>query len=109
MKNDECQDLEIVNSLKNRLQEKVKLHQVIMFASKARGDAESDSDMDVLIVLNEPVSRQSRKIVSDNAWEIWFDAGIVVVPIVVSRDNWEHEADRVSLLEMAVREEGMEI
>ncbi|MFZ2631665.1 MAG: nucleotidyltransferase domain-containing protein [Desulfosalsimonadaceae bacterium] len=102
-------DLEIVNRLKTRLQERVKLHQVIMFGSRARGDAESDSDMDVLVVLNEPVSRQSKKIVSDNAWEIGFDAGILVMPIVVSRDSWENGPDRVSLLARAVREEGMRI
>jgi len=102
-----AKDREIGHRLKNRLQERVNLHQVIVFGSRARGDAESDSDMDVLVILNEPVSRRSRKIVSDNAWEIAFDAGVVVVPIVVSRDGWENGPDRASLLAMAVREEGM--
>ena len=63
----------------------------------------------MLIVLDEPVTRQSRKIVSDYAWETGFEAGIVVVSIVVSRDNWENGPDRASLLAMAVREEGMQI
>jgi predicted nucleotidyltransferase len=94
-----AKDREIGHRLKNRLQERINLHQVIVFGSRARGDAESDSDMDVLIVLNEPVSRRTRKIVSDN--------GVVVVPIVVSRDGWENGPDRASLLAMAVREEGM--
>ena len=102
-------DLETANRLKRLLQKKVKLHQVVLFGSRARGDAEPDSDMDVLIVLDEQVSRQSRQIVSDCIWEIGFEAGIVVVPVVVSRDDWELGPDRASLLAMAVREEGVQI
>ncbi|MFH0728181.1 MAG: nucleotidyltransferase domain-containing protein [Pseudomonadota bacterium] len=105
----DAKDLMTVNRLKSLLQRKLKLHQVILFGSRARGDAESDSDMDVLVVLDEPVSRQARKIVSDNAWETGFEAGIVVVPVVVSRDNWENGPNRASLLAIAVREEGLQI
>ena len=104
-----AKDLQIVNKLKSRLQKKVNLHQVILFGSRARGDAEPDSDMDLLVILNEPVSRKSRKIVSDNAWEVGFDAGVVVVPVVVNRNNWENGPDKLSLLAMAIREEGMRI
>ncbi|MBI5584256.1 MAG: nucleotidyltransferase domain-containing protein [Deltaproteobacteria bacterium] len=77
--------------------------------SRARGDANPDSDLDVLVILDGPVSKQSRRIVSDNAWEVGFEAGIVVVPIVVSRESWEKGPERVSLLAMAVREEGVSI
>ena len=104
-----AKDLQIVNKLKSRLRKKVNLHQVILFGSRARGDAEPDSDMDLLVILNEPVSRKSRKIVSDNAWEVGFDAGVVVVPVVVNRNNWENGPDKLSLLAMAIREEGMRI
>jgi len=47
--------------------------------------------------------------VSDHAWETGVEVGIVVVPVVVSRDNWENGPDRASLLAMAIREEGMRI
>jgi hypothetical protein len=62
-----------------------------------------------LVVLDGPVSKQSQRIVSDKAWEIGFETGIVVVPIVVSRDSWEKGPERVSLLATAVREEGVSI
>ncbi len=104
-----AKDIQIVNKLKSRLQNKVNLHQVLLFGSRARGDAEPDSDMDLLVILNKPVSRQSRKIVPDNAWEIGFDAGVVVVPVIVNRNNWENGPDKLSLLAMAIREEGMRI
>ncbi|MDA8137359.1 MAG: nucleotidyltransferase domain-containing protein [Desulfobacteraceae bacterium] len=102
-------DLETANKLKSLLEKRVKLHQMILFGSRARGDADADSDMDLQVILDEPVSRQSRKMVSDSAWETGFEAGIVLVPVVVSRDNWESGPNRASLLAKAVREEGMRI
>jgi predicted nucleotidyltransferase len=105
----DAKDRDILNKLKNLLKERVKLHQVILFGSRARGDAEPDSDMDVLVILDEPRTREVRKVVSDCAWEAGFDAGVVVAPVAVSRDHWENGPERSSLLAMAVREEGAPI
>ena len=105
----DARDLEIANKFKNLLHDKVKLHQVILFGSRARGDADPESDMDVLVVLNESRTPEARDVVSDCAWEAGFDAGVVVVPIVVSRNDWENGPERASLLAIAIREEGVPI
>jgi len=102
-------DHEVLRRLKHSIEGRVRLSEMILFGSRARGDADSDSDMDVLVVLDGPVSKQSRRIVSDNAWEVGFEAGIVVVPIVVSRERWENGPEQASLLAMADREEGVSI
>lgn len=102
-------DHEVLRRLKHSIEGSVRLSEMILFGSRARGDAEPDSDMDILVILDESVSKQSRKIVSDNAWEVGFEAGIVVVPIVVSRESWENGPEQASLLAQAVREEGVSI
>ena len=102
-------DRELLDRLKSLLEKRVKLHQLILFGSRARGDAELDSDMDVLVVLDEPRTPEVRDAVSDCAWEAGFDAGVVVLPIVVSLDDWKNGPERWSLLAMAVREEGVTI
>ncbi|PIP39172.1 MAG: hypothetical protein COX19_08570 [Desulfobacterales bacterium CG23_combo_of_CG06-09_8_20_14_all_51_8] len=102
-------DLQVMNKLKNHLRKQVNLHEMMLFGSRARGDAAPDSDMDVLVILDEPISRRSRKIVSDSAWEIGFNAGVVIVPVIVNRESWENGPDRASLLATAIREEGMRI
>jgi uncharacterized protein len=102
-------DEELLQRFKQSLAGKVRISKMILFGSRARGDSEPDSDMDVLVILDEPVCKQSRDIVSDYAWELGFEAGIVVVPVVVSRDTWEHGPEQASLLARAVREEGVSI
>jgi uncharacterized protein len=105
----DAMDLEILNKLKSLLRKKVKLNQVLLFGSRAMGDADPDSDMDVLVVLDQPESPEVMDAVTDCAWEAGFDAGVVVVPIVVYRDQWENGPDRAALLAIAVREEGVAI
>ena len=83
----DLKNLEIMNNLKSLLQKRVKLHQLILFGSRARGDNEPDSDMDVLVVLDEPETREVRDVVFDCAWDAGFDAEVVVVPIVVYRNQ----------------------
>jgi len=103
----DVRDRIILNRLKSLLQEKVKLHQVILFGSRARGDAEPDSDMDILVVLDEPRTREVRDTVSDCTWEAGFDAGVVVASVVFTREEWENGPEYYSPLAEAVRSEGI--
>lgn len=102
-------DFEIALKFKNLLRDKVKLHQAILFGSRARGDADPESDMDILVILDEEQTSSVRDIVSDCAWQVGFDSGLVVAPVVFSREEWENGPERSSLLAMAMREEGVSI
>jgi predicted nucleotidyltransferase len=53
---------------------------VIMYGSQARGDATRYSDIDLLIVLPS-ITRDSRKLISNIAWEVGLDAGKVISTI----------------------------
>ncbi|MBE9569807.1 MAG: nucleotidyltransferase domain-containing protein, partial [Proteobacteria bacterium] len=46
----------VANSFKLLLSQRVPLHRIIVFGSRARGDADPDSDMDLLVILNGPNS-----------------------------------------------------
>jgi predicted nucleotidyltransferase len=97
----------VLDLFKALLSKRLSLYRVILFGSRARGDAMPYSDMDVLVILNESTSEQDNDYVSDCAWEAGFEHGIVIVPVVFTREEWENSPERYSLLAQAVREEGV--
>ena len=101
-------DLNIVRELKSKLQSHVQLRRLCVFGSRARGDADPDSDMDVLVEVNA-LDRQARKQVTEDAWEVGLRNGVVIVPVTVERSEWETGVQKSSLLAMAVAMEGIEV
>ncbi len=99
----------VLDSFKALVTQRLRLHQMILFGSRARGDADPESDMDVLVVLDEPADLALRKFVSDCAWRAGFDEGIVVAPVVFGRDEWHNGPERHSLFARAVRAEGLPV
>jgi hypothetical protein len=99
----------ILNNFKQRVAARVPLDRMILFGSRARGDADPDSDMDVLVVLDSPVDWPTRKIVSECAWEASVDRGIVLVPVTVWKKEWEEGPESSSLLAIAVDRDGITV
>jgi predicted nucleotidyltransferase len=93
--------------LRDRAAHRLKVHQVVLFGSRARGDADWESDMDVLVVLEDTPTDTVEEYVSDCAWEVSLKHGLVVAPVVVGRDDWYNGPERFSLLAQAIREEGV--
>lgn len=99
----------ILSRLKRRLQKRLALHQLILFGSRARGDSDPASDMDVLVVVEGAVGEDIRDYISDCAWEAGYREGMLVVPVVFTRDEWENGPERHSLLAQAVALEGVPV
>ena len=93
----------VLDRFKALLSKQFGVHRIILFGSRARGDADPQSDMDVAVVLDGVADDETRDIVSDCAWEAGFDRGIVVVPVVFGRQEWENGPERHSLLLQAVQ------
>jgi uncharacterized protein len=98
---------ELVHRFKTLVAERLHVHQMIVFGSRARGDADEESDLDVLVVVDGPVDDSVQKSVSHCAWEVGFDSGIVISSLAVSRDEWENGPQRYSLLALAIEREGI--
>jgi uncharacterized protein len=100
-------DRRIAQRFKSLLQEKVKLHQAIVFGSRARGDSDPESDMDVLVILDEPKTPQVRNAVSDCAWKAGFPEGVLVASVVFTREECDAGPERYSPFVESVRTEGI--
>jgi hypothetical protein len=95
-----------LEAFKSLIIKRSRVHCVVLFGSRARGDADPDSDMDVLIVVNE-LTGELEDYISECAWQAGFEHGIVLVPVVFSRDGWKNGPERYSLLAKAIGSEGI--
>ena len=88
------------------LEHGVPFQRIVLFGSRARGDADAESDFDVLVVV-EHLYRPLRVTISRCAWEAGFEDCLLIVPVVVTKEEIEQGAFRSSLLMQAIREEGI--
>jgi predicted nucleotidyltransferase len=97
----------ILKKFREKVSQRFPTAQVILFGSRARGDAGLQSDADVVVILKNPPSDEDQEFISDCAWEAGYPYGLVIVPVVFSQEEWESGPERLSLLVKAVQLEGV--
>jgi predicted nucleotidyltransferase len=86
----------------------IPLYKTIVFGSRARGERDPESDLDILVLV-ESLDFAIRSTISRCAWEVGFEAGIIIQTVVMTRDQAEKGPEQSSLLMLAVREEGVPV
>jgi len=76
-------DARIVRRLKRRIQAIAEVRNMVVFGSRARGDATEESDLDIFVEVEE-LTPQLRRQISDLAWETGFEAGVVISTFVAT-------------------------
>ena len=79
-------DLRIVKQLKRRLIEATPISRLVVYGSRARGDATPESDLDVYIEI-PTLTPALRRQISEIAWEVGLEMGIVISTLVASGSN----------------------
>ena len=97
---------QIIDTFTSLVRKRIEVFRIVLFGSRARGDADPDSDMDVFVLV-DALTGELEDYISECAWEAGFKQGIVIVPVVFSRNDWENGPERYSLLADAIRSEGV--
>ena len=77
-----------------------------LFGSRARSEGDEDSDLDVLVLLDNYEEEKKKKI-WDAAYQTFGSSDILISPMVLSRSYYEDLKRRERLIAMTIEKEGI--
>ena len=81
-------DRAVQQEVAGRVREHYPQARVLAYGSRARGDAEADSDLDICVIL-ESSCPEAEALVRQIAWKVGFDCGLLISTVVLGRDEIE--------------------
>lgn len=78
-----------LSDLKKKLEEKFDITEIAVFGSIVRGEADNESDIDLLIVTRNPMQRSLRHLITDIVCEINLNYDTNLSTLVVDKTSWE--------------------
>lgn len=95
---------EFVERVRRTFKERVK--RIILYGSRARGDADKESDYDFIVLL-EPFFEEDKRTLSDIGWEVSYEHCVLLLAIAIQ--NSEFTEDRFFYFYENVCKEGIDL
>jgi predicted nucleotidyltransferase len=92
---------------KRLLTEKFPVDRVILFGSKARGDDDEESDIDLLVLTSKPVHWRERHKMTDALYALQMKYGVIYSLFVVPIEEWEHGLHAVLPIHVEIDRDGL--
>jgi uncharacterized protein len=82
-------DKKILAQIKKIIKERDPLAKIYLYGSRAKGTAKSDSDWDLIILLNrDKISLEVEQGITYPLYDLEFDIGEVISPLIYSEKEW---------------------
>ena len=91
------------------LKERFPVRDVVLFGSKARGDSEEGSDIDLLLLTDQPLHWKERHAIVDALFEVEMKHDVVISIVVNTVYDWQEGICTVLPIHEEVSREGVAI
>lgn len=79
----------ILKEIKRIIKEKAPSAKIYLYGSRVRGTARSESDWDILILLNkEIITSEIEESITYPLYDLEFDTGEIISPTIYSENEW---------------------
>jgi len=79
---------------------------VVLFGSRARGDAKKDSDWDLLILIDSLNIRESEDLFRDKIYDLELETGEIISMFVYNNNDWTSR-HKITPLYKSIKKEGV--
>jgi len=78
-----------IEAVARTLKSQFPIEEIILFGSKARGDHDVFSDIDLLLVTTSPLHWKDEKAIVEILFDIGMTHDVIFTPLVVSKEEWK--------------------
>jgi len=100
---------ELITQIRQAVHEIEPESEIILYGSRSRGDALSDSDWDFLILVDGSTSDERTDRIRHRLYEIEWESGEVISSIVRNREEWNSDLYQTMPFHKRVQQEGMRL
>jgi predicted nucleotidyltransferase len=100
-------DREAIERAAAILRHQFPVERVILYGSKARGDDHAESDIDLLVLTSQPLDHAAESRVVHALFGLELELGVLLTPLVVSTEEWDHGLYQVLPLHREVERDGV--
>ena len=81
--------LQALDEVRRRLFHDFDVEAILLYGSVVRGEADEESDLDLLVLTTEPLTRTARHGITDAVFEVNLHHGTNLSTLVIDRSAWE--------------------
>lgn len=96
-----------LQELKGLIIKRFEVVQLILFGSAVRGEADDESDLDLLVITKKPYPRMERHGITNLVFEINLKYGTNISSTVIDQNSWEKGVFSVLPIKQEIQREGI--